>query len=163
MKYIEGSIIKDLGSYKNKLISALLNSNDICELMLNKKTYTDDEAESLVYTQIFPYLYVDETQNEVLSYICIESDIPHIPTNTIKDMKLTIWAYCHKSGMKYSKKGYSGTKTDILADMIERQLRESNKFGIGKLELKSVTYFFPSKIHYGRQLIYSIPDFKIGR
>ena len=156
------SILKDMGSYKNTLLSALINSNDICELLFNKKPYSEDDVEKLVYTQIFPYLYIDETQTEVMTYLCFEVDMPRIPTSTVKDMKLTIWAYCHKDTMKYSKKGYSGTKVDILADMVESQLRESDKFGIGKLQLLSCNHFSPNSKYYGKQLIYNIPDFKIS-
>lgn len=146
-------------------MTAFQNSEDICELLFNKQPYTRDDIKNLPYTQIFPYLYVDDTQTKVLSYICVEVDMPRKPTNTIKNMKIYVWAYCHKSkgNMKYFKKGYIGTKADILADMIERLLRESNKFGIGKLQLDSVEHFFPNSKYYGRQLIYSIPDFKIGR
>ena len=159
----EGSVLKDIGSYKNELLSVFTTSEDICELLFNKKPYTEEDADNLIYSQVFPYLYVDETQTDVKAYICCEVDIPRVPTGTIKDIKLIIWVYSHKEGMKYSKKGYMGTKTDILADMIERQLRDSDKFGIGKLELFSCTYFFPRKEYYGRQLIYTIPDFKIKR
>ena len=133
----ESSILKDMGSYKNTLLSYFINSEEICELMFNKKPYTEEDVDNLIYSQIFPYLYVDDTQDEVLSYLCLEVSVPRIPTGTIKDMKLIIWAYCHKDGMKYSKKGYYGTKADILADMVERVLRDSNKFGIGKLQLMS--------------------------
>ena len=157
----KGSVLKDMGSYKNTLLSALINSDDICELLFDKKPYSDDDVENLVYTRIFPYLYVDETQTEVLSYICFEVDVPRVPTSTVKDIKLIIWEYCHKDCMRYSKKGYSGTRVDILADMIEQQLRESNKFGIGKLELLSCTYFIPSSKYYGKQMIYNMPDFKV--
>lgn len=163
----EGSVLKDIGSYKNKLISAFINSDDICELLFNKEPYTEEDVDNLVYTQIFPYLYVNETQTEVKSYICLEVDIPRVPTGTIKDMKLILWVYSHKNGMKYSKKGYLGTKVDILVDMIEKQLRDSDKFGIGKLQLLSCTYFFPdtklTSKYYGKQLIYNMPDFKISK
>lgn len=161
--FIDGSILKDIGSYKNTLMTTFQNSDDICELLFNKQPYTPSDVKNLPYTQIFPYLYVDETQTVEKSYICVEVDMPRIPTNTIKDMKVFVWVYCHKGIMKYSKKGYIGTRTDILTDMIERQLRESDKFGIGKLQLQSVEHFFPNKEYYGRQLIYHIPDFKIGR
>lgn len=160
---MEGSILKDMGKYKNTLISALISSDDICELMFNKKTYTEEDVDNLIYTQIFPYLYTDETQTEVLPYLCIDVDVQRIPTGTIKDMRLFVWCYCHKEGMKYSKKGYSGTKVDILADMVERQLRESDEFGIGKLQLVSCTHFFPHNKYYGKQLVYSMPDFKISK
>ena len=63
--------------------------------------------------------------------------------------------------MKYSKKGYKGSRTDILADMIERCLCDSDKFGIGKLHLDSVTHIYPNTKTYGRQMIFTIPDFKI--
>lgn len=155
------SILKDMGSYKNTLLSALINSDDICELLFNKKPYSEDDVENLVYTQIFPYLYIDDTQTEVMTYLCFEVDVPRTPTGTVKDMKLIIWAYCHKDTMKYSKKGYSGTKVDILADMVESQLRESDKFGIGKLQLLSCTYFSPNSKYYGKQLVYNMPDFKV--
>lgn len=160
----EGSVLKDIGSYKNKLLSAFIASKDICDLMMfGIDSYTEEDIENLIYTQIYPYLYTDDTQDDVLPYLCIEIDVPRIPTRTIKDMKLIVWAYAHKKCMKYSKKGYIGTRVDILADMVERQLRDSDKFGIGKLQLESVTYFFPSKIHYGKQLIFTIPDFKISK
>lgn len=157
----EGSVLKDIGSYKNKLLSAFVTSDDICELLFNKKPYTEEDVDNLIYSQVFPYLYVDDTQKEVLSYICLEVDIPRIPTRTIKDMRLIIWVYCHKNIMKYSKKGYLGTRVDILADMAERQLRNSNEFGIGNLHLDTVTYFFPQKEFYGKQMIFTISDFKV--
>jgi hypothetical protein len=157
----DGSILKDMGSYKSTLLSYFVNSEEICELLFDKETYTEEDGDNLIYTQIFPYLYTDETQTKVLPYICVEVDVPRIPTHTIKDMKLIIWVYCHKNGMKYSKKGYSGTKVDILADMVERVLRNSDRFGVGKLQLQSVTYFFPNAKYYGKQLIYTVPDFKV--
>lgn len=159
----KSSVLKDMGCYKSNLISAFLKSNEICELLINKTDYSDDEIDDLLYTHIFPYLYIDEVQTEVKTYICFEVDIPKFSTGTIKDMKLIIWIYSHKEDMKYSKQGYCGTKVDILADIIERQLRDSDEFGIGKLEIVSCTYFIPNKKYYGKQLIYNMPDFKISK
>ena len=137
-----------------------MDSPDICKAMLGD-TYSSTDVENLVYTQVFPYLYVDETQTEVLPYICLEVDIPRIPTHTIKDMKITVWAYCHKDCMKYSLPEYLGTRVDILADIIERLLSDSDDFGIGHLHLESVTYIFPQNKYYGKQMIFTIPDFKM--
>lgn len=174
------TIIKDMGSYKNGFLSPILNSDDIKDIMLVGEEYSDDmwygvddDDYGIVYRQIFPYLYIDETQTKVNTYICFETDIPRIPTETIKDMKLIVWCLCHKRCMKYSKKGYSGTRVDILADAIERTLYQSEidsqnkgkaKFGIGKLHLDSVTYMAPqNKEYYGRQMIFTVPDFKISK
>lgn len=154
-------VLKDIGVYKNRLVSAILNSNNIIQLLLNKDTYSEEEVDDLMYTQIFPYLYVDGTQIEVLSYLCLEVNVPRIPTTTIKDIQIIIWAYCHKDCMRYSKKGFLGTRADILADMVERELRDSDRFGIGKLRLTSVSHFFPNNKYYGREMRFTIPDFKV--
>ena len=156
----KGMFLKDIGSCKQRLLTAFANNEDICELLFNKKPYTEDDVENLVYTQIFPYLYIDETQTESRAYLCFEVDVPRCSSETIKDMKIVIWAYCHKDIMKYSKKGYYGTKVDILADMVERQIRDSYDFGVGKPELTLVSNFSPNDKYYGRQLIYNVPDFK---
>lgn len=159
----EGSILKDMGAYKNKLLSAFINSGEICQLLLDRPQYTAADAEKLIYSQIFPYLYSDEAQTENLTFLCVEVDVSGIPTNTVKDMKLTVWAYCHKDSMKYSQDGYLGTRVDILSDMVERQLRGLNAFGIGKLQLESVTHFSPGDKYYGKQLVYHLPDFKFKK
>lgn len=157
---VEESVLKDMGSYKNDLIENLITSLDILELMLGDG-YTQEDVDDIIYNQIFPYLYVDDTQTKVKSYLCIEVDIPIIPSGTIKDVQVTIWAYCHKNCMKYIRKNYIGTRADILADMVERKIREFDHMGIGEMHLDSVKYFFPNTKYYGKQLIFKIPDFKI--
>ncbi len=157
---VESSALKDLGSYKTKLISAFVNSEEILECLFNKQPYTEDDVENLTYSQIFPYLYTDETQTETKTYICVDVK-PVSKTRTMKNSQLVIWVYCHKDIMEYSKKGYSGTRVDILADMIERALRDSNKFGIGKMEFDEAPYFSPHNKYYGRQIFYNVSDFKV--
>lgn len=158
---MDSYVLKDIGLCKNKLIPVLLTSPDICETLLGKN-YTEDDVDNVVYKQVFPYLYMDGTQDEVLPYICFEVDVPRIPTGTIKDIRLIIWCYCHKDCMRYSKKGYMGTRSDILADMIERQLRTSYKYGIGTPQLISCRYINTANYkYYGRELVFVIPDFKV--
>lgn len=152
------TMLRDLGSYKNKIIGAFTESADIMECLLGKG-YTQTQVDGIVYKHVFPYLYVDDTQTETESYIGVELD-PTAPTGTIKDSKLIIWEYCHKNIMKYSKKGYTGTRADILADMIDRIIREMD-LGIGKPQILSAKYFMPNSNYYGRVLLYNIPDFKI--
>lgn len=93
---MEERVLKDIGLCKNKILSALLNSTDFCELMLRTTDYTEDDIDNMLYTQVFPYLFVNETQKEIIPYTCIEIDIPRVPTGTIKDMKITIWCYPFK-------------------------------------------------------------------
>lgn len=158
---IKESVLLDSGLYKSRLLSTILSNREACEVLLEKKDFTEDDIDNLIYKQVFPYLYVDETQTEVLTYICLEVDIPRIPTHTIKNIQITIWVYSHKDDMKYSKKGYFGTKVDILSDIVERSLHNSDKFGIGKLSLYSVNHIFPNTKYYGKQLIFNTSDFKV--
>lgn len=154
------SFLKDIGLYKGRISGQLLDSPEICEVLLGEN-YTEEQVDELLYSQMFPYLYVDETQTEVLPYICFEVTVPTVPTHTVKCLQLTIWAYCHKECMKYSKKGYSGTRADIMADMVERCLRDSERFGIGKLEFKYTDVFSPANKYYGRKVIFYAYDFKL--
>lgn len=164
-----------MGFYKNGLLSPILNSDDIKDILVGQNYsdemwYGNDDNHGILYKQIFPYLYIDETQTKVNAFICFETDMPRIPTATIKDMKLIVWCLCHKDCMKYSKKGYFGDRADILADAVERAIRQSeqenekkgrSKFGIGNLKLESVTYLTSlNKEYYGRQMIFTTPDFK---
>lgn len=152
------SMLKDVGIYKDILISNFL-SDDILELLLGVN-YTEEQVQNVVYGQIFPYLYVEDVQTKTLPYICTDIVLEQ-SSHKMKNVTLVIWAYCHKDVMKYKKSGYRGTRADILADMIDRKIRGLDDFGIGKLELKKSQYFAPEKLFYGRQLIYTIPDFKI--
>lgn len=153
--------LKDIGIYKNRLLSIITESKDICETILGKRHDVETLEDDLLYKHIFPYLYVDETQIKQESYICVEVDVPRTMDFTYKDMRIIIWCYCHKGKMKYRHEDYMGTRVDILSDMVDRLLNSSNDFGLGRLKLQSCAHFSPYKDYYGRQLIYSCPEFNI--
>ena len=153
--------LKDVGTYKYRLQTAILGSDNVCELMLGKDYDKEISDEKLLYQSIFPYLYVEETQTETKSYVCFEVDVPRTANFSYKDMKIIVWCYSHKGIMNYNHKGYLGTRSDILSDMVDRLLNSSRDYGIGRLKLESATYFMPSSKFYGRQLIYSCSEFNI--
>lgn len=153
--------LRDIGKYKNRLFSSIVQSEDVAELILGKNYDKENVDELLTYKHIFPYLYIDDTQTQQCSYVCVEVDVPRTMDFSYKDMKVIIWCYCHRGIMKYSKSGYLGTRADILTDMVDRLLNSSNNFGLGRLRLQSATYLVPNKEFYGRQLIYTCPEFNI--
>lgn len=153
--------LKDIGVYKNRLLTTIMSSEDVCELILGKGYDKTDVDEQLIYKHVFPYLYVDETQTEVKTYICMEVSVPRTMDFTYKDMKVDIWCYCHKNIMKYSKKGFLGTRSDILSDMVDRLLNSSNNYGIGRLKLQSCVPLNISTNYYGRHLTYGCAEFNI--
>ena len=155
--------LKDIGVYKNRLLTTIMNSEDICELILGKGYDKENIDEKLVYSHVFPYLYVDDTQTETKTYICVEVSVPRTMDFTYKDMTIDVWCYCHKGIMKYSKKGFLGTRADIASDMIDRLLNSSNNYGIGRLRLVSCIPLNISKTHYGRHLTYKCAEFNIEK
>lgn len=153
------SVLIDVGLYKDKIMSHLLESDDLRKVLLRKDQYTDDEVDDLIYNQVFPYLYIDDTQTEVKSFVCFEIDV-RVDGN-IKTMTLTSYIYAHKKCMKNNLEGYSGTTVDILSDIFERQIGSCIKdFGIGKWDLDSTWHTFPNNSYYGKTLSFTTSDFK---
>ncbi len=156
------TILNDIGLYKDQLIALFLDSADIRECLQYGQEEPAD-PHGLLHQQVFPYLYIDPEGEEPLAYLGIEADIPKLPSRTIKEMKVTIWAYCHKDIMEYEKEGYKGTRSDILADMVDRQIAASGLSGIGTLNLTSAVHIIPGSRYYGVELIYTTSDFRVKR
>lgn len=159
--------LKDIGVYKNRILTNIIKSDDICELILGDKYDSNKDNEDidtkLIYKNVFPYLYVDDTQTTAETYVCVEASVPRTHDFTYKDMQIDVLCYCHKDIMKYSKKGYMGTRADIIADMVDRLLNSSNNYGVGRLKLKSATPASVSKTHYGWHMIYTCAEFNIEK
>ena len=156
------SVARDLAFIKSKVISRLLESDEFAEVMLRKTDFTEDEKNDMEYKQVFDYPYVDGTQEEVMPYVCIET-VCRGTNRTTKSMDLYVWIFVHRNCMKMDKniKSYIGNRADVLADIVERLLRDADDLGIGKPSLDDIGYTVPQSSYFGRQLKYSIPDFKI--
>ncbi len=153
--------LNDIGIYKDRIFYKIIRDKDIGRQLLGDIYNEETVAVDLPYHHIYPYLYIDGTQTETKSYICIEIDVPRTSDFTYKDMKVIIWVCTHKDLMKCSVKGYSGTMVDVLSTMIDNLLNSSRNFGIGRLKLESSTYIKPNNTYYGRQLIYNCSEFNL--
>jgi len=156
--------LKDLGVYKANVQSVILQSTEICELLIGETYNKENVDELILYKYFYPYLYVDSTQTEEKAFICMEVTVPRVIDFSYKDMKIIIWCCSHKGIMNYSKPDFLGTRVDILADMIDRKLNTSNKFGIGRLKLDSSNYIYPANNnYYGRELVYKCVEFNTNK
>lgn len=150
----------DNGFYKFEISKAFTKFNDIGELMLGNEYDQETAEEQLMYQNIFPYLYIEGTQTVEKAYLCVEVDNPRIPNGNIKEMEITVLAYCHKGIMKYSKYGYAGTRADILADMAFRAISTyANNLGIKQIRLKRNKFAIPGDNFYGKELTLTCPEF----
>ena len=57
-------------------------------------------------------------------------------------------------------KTYMGNRADVLTDIIERLLWDSNDLGIGNPSLSDIGYIIPQSKYFGRQIKYNISNFK---
>lgn len=100
---------------KRKIMLKLANDKKIFELIDNKNI-DPDEPDELIYNNIFPYIRVNYTVQEVDAYICIRIDYPSISRNEIyKDVELTFYVICNNGCLKMPG-GYS--RTDAIAERI---------------------------------------------
>ena len=163
-------MLKELGDYKNRLRSILVNDDKICRLLLGDSYEDSDyDLDKELDKYIIPHTYVPNTILEAKSFILYETYIPKL-SGQIKTMQIVIQAICHKDIVTYDDKpkGYPGLRYDVLAQFIEELLCPEDKhdqniiikkFGIGSLELKGVDVFLTDKF-IGRTLTFSVPDFR---
>lgn len=152
------TMLKDTGVIKNKIMLKLLNSPDVLEC-LSSKGNIEQQKIDVIDNNIFPFLYVTDTQTKAKSYICFDVEMNKL-SGTVKRCNIIIWVYCHKDIMKYYKEGFLGTRVDILSDMVDSAIRNSD-IGIGNIEFVKNITFYPQDDYYGTRIYYTVPDFKI--
>jgi hypothetical protein len=151
------------GLFKENIHAALYKSSGIRELLLGdlsgKKT---SEIMKEFREHVKSHLFIDDTIMETASFIYYDVIMPRLSSNT-KTCQVTLYAICHRDILDdYAKEGYHGNRADVLSQMIEDALinSEVNKdFGIGPMNLVSV-YPYNSRQMYGVQMIFEVPNFR---
>lgn len=147
--------LKEFYNYKNLLMKEICSNKEIVKLLLGK----DDAVVPCVdlpYSQVFPYEYLPETVDNAQTFICFDVDIQSVTNKMIYSPVIYIWIFTHKSKMHMSE---GGILTDKISEEIDKILNGSRFFGLGDLDLKSVTRFSPIQDYQGRVLVYTAIDF----
>ena len=126
---------KDIGRYKQHLMSLLIHNSEIVEA-IDSKEFKDPE--DLVYTHIFPYLRNPKIQDQARCMITMSVEVPKVSTKNyfFKDMLLYINIVCHQDLMKTD---YGATRIASLSGLIDEELNGRKDFGNVALELVSNT------------------------
>lgn len=146
--------LKEFFDYKNLLMKELCSNENIVRMVTNNE-YAVVPNHGLPYTQIFPYEYVPETVDDAKTFICFDVDIVRVPNKTFYMPVLYLWLFTHKSLLR-QKDG--GLLLDNVSQEIDQMLNGSKYFGMGDLNLESVTRFAPILDYQGRVLTYSTVD-----
>lgn len=154
---------KECGIFKTKISNALLQSDNIRELVLDDSSGTITASTLTNFKEhVKSHLFIDETITDVSTYIYYDVIVPNTGTQT-KDLRMYIYCICSRDILEnYQKEGYYGNRTDILSQMVEEILLDYDlikTFGIGDLTLTDVD-IYNSTTFYGRIMQFVVPNFR---
>ena len=141
--------------YKNQLMEDLLTNETIVHIL--KSDISMEDAESLVYEQVFPFEYVPETVQDGRTFICCDVDIQGIePNKTFLHPVLYVWIFAHRSMLRLPE---GGVTVDKLCSEVDKEINGSRKDGLGELNLYAVKRFAPMTDYQGKVMIFHAKDF----
>lgn len=155
--------IKELGLYKNRILNALLKSDNIKDLVLGDTVgLKPKEVLTEFQEHVNSHLFIDDTIKDTSTYVFFDVILPRMRPQ-VKNIQVLMYAICHRDILEnYNKENYYGNRADILAEMIEETLLDENvvkEFGIGDLELDNVD-IYNTTAFYGRILSFSVNNFR---
>ena len=163
--------LEEVGTFKNKVVSKLINDENILDVLLGDITKVEDPETLLLGKDesgkggcVFKFEYVPDTQENSKTFLCVEVVPEETNGDTITNMVIYVFAYCSKNLMQtYHRKGQAGTRVDILASDIDKILNGNSEFGIGPLEWAGSSIYKPAQWYYGRMLVYRVNTFRRPR
>lgn len=145
---------EELKEYRQKVLSCLINSREICELVLDRSipVITSEIQDELTDRHIFKYAFLPSLSENEQSYITFElSGRKPNKKSLYKNMKLYFFVFSHHRTIKH-RTGY--LRTDLIDEQIQYLFNENNDFGIGKMYCTSDDYIKIGDSYYGRQMVF---------
>jgi len=163
--------LEEIGSFKNKIVSKLINDSNILDALLGDINNVEDPEAALLGKDgsgnggcVFKFEYIPDTQENSKTFLCVEVVPQETDGDTITNMIIYVFAYCSKNLMQtYHRKGQAGTRVDILVSDIDKILNGNSEFGIGPLEWAGSIIYNPAQPYYGRMLVYRVGTFRKAR
>lgn len=164
----KGTYLDDLISYKENVIAALSQSQDVMGLLANNPNLDleSSEAEDIVERNIFDYDYIDGTLERHDAYVMVDDELVQPSSGTFNRWLLYVQVVCAKTFNDIDKKlfrGVKGNRRDNLARSIDVLLNGSRDYGVGKLVLMSVAPATVPDKFTSLLLTYEIRDFRAER
>lgn len=162
---MDKTFLDEIAEYPLKALQKIGTDPTVVGLLTNNPSIDmeSDDADAVFEKYLFDYCYVDSSTDEAEAYICVEAEVPKLPTPAVKDMRLYVTIICHKQFMKIDPskfRGIIGNRRDNLARFVDVLLNGSDIFGIGKLSLASARVVPAPTGFSARELTYYIPDFR---
>lgn len=164
----EKTYLDELVDYPALIIEKLVQKPIILSLLANKQDATildvmDDDGN---WKYFFDYEYIPGTTQEVMSAICVDTDIVSVKTSATKTLELYISVLCAQDIMSLDRKqfkGMRGNRLNNLVRFVDHTLRLDRDFGIGRMALKNARTTTSGNANYAKKtLTYLIPDFNLN-
>lgn len=152
-------------NYKADVISKLSNAKSVVALMLNNPDIDmdSDAAYDITSTNIYDFDYVDKTVERSDAYIMVDCDMLGPTSGSVNAYEVYVQVVCSKSFMRLPSstfKGVKGNRCDNLVRQIDFLLNGTRIFGIGKLDLASVTSAVVPDSFTSKMLTYRVVDYR---
>lgn len=166
---VETTHLDELVDYPALVISQISRQQEVLDLLADKsgakvKDLMDAKGN---WKCFFDYEYIPGTTQEVLTAVCIDTDVVAVRTSAQKTLELYISVLCSHALMSLDRAkfpGVRGNRINNLLRYIDMALRLDRDFGIGKLELKSVRTTTSGNSSFAKKtMTYLIPDFNLVR
>lgn len=151
--------LSEFFDYKNQFFSDVIKNEKLIKLINEDKTL--ETAESLMYTQLYPYEYIPETVEHGYSFVCCEVGVQASMSRTNNSVRmlykpvLDIWVLVHKSKLRLPE---GGVRFDAICSEIADTINESLFYGIKGLRLYSVKPFSPATDYKGKVMSFVSDD-----
>lgn len=147
--------LDELFYYKNQLMEDLVTNDKIIKL-LQDEADPNKKPEDYIYTQLYPYEYIPDTNEHGRTFICFDVEIQRADSKTYYDPVIYVWIFVHKSKMRIPE---GGVRMDEIAIEIVNTLSGSREYGLGELEFFSSRRFAPINDYQGKQLTFHAKDY----
>lgn len=152
--------LAEVYDYKNQLMKDLLTDKRIVELLDSGVLFQN--ADQLVYKQVFPYEYIPDTVEHGHTFICCDVDVQVPNTRVLGDTQLFytpilyVWVFTHKSKLRLPE---GGVRPDAIVAEIANKINGSHFYGLGELQLYSAKRFAPIIDFQGKALSFTTREF----
>lgn len=148
--------LEEIPIYKSDMLRAFVGNENIVTYINNANI---DDPVDLIGENIFPNPYIPDTQSEVKNYICMDIYVPRVKDMLFKDVQIVVNIFSHKNSSTYKGK----SRVDLINIEVDKILNGNFDFGIDKVDLVSVMPYIPNSSFFGKQIIYTVPNFNQRR
>ena len=143
-------LLEILGEFEPRPLNKFVDSENPTEEELQKRQEILDYNESIKHDKLVPYLKLNNTQKEVINYICYDIDDTGVGyhNDTIKNQEIIIMCFVHEDNMETE---YGITRADLLSYVIMDLLAWTNELGFHLVNVENRPMIVDAK-YYCRRL-----------